>query len=287
MRLAALTRALLVDDMDVVRRVDADVRKARPELAADLDAVAAAPTREERRFLVTLLLARRPGLRPFMTSGQRRITADWGVTPPRITPIPLEEADGLRDNWWCALSPSPVGSTTAIYQAYQPGSTPRSGPRLDPMTAALYADPSVVPTASFLTAEEQARAAREWKTLDRDRERAGLLRARGAGVGRDASHGRAGGGRRCTASCDRHGSAAAPSAAATSRARRSRCSTSASRAASGRRRRRTGSAEPPVRRQTAGSFCRVLTMPPIRPMPMMTSAPARIHTDETPMRDAA
>ncbi len=31
---------------------------------------------------------------------------------------------------------------------------------------ALYADPSVVPTASFLTAEEQARAARKWKTLD-------------------------------------------------------------------------------------------------------------------------
>jgi len=101
-----------------------------------------------------------------MTSGQRRITADWGVTPPRITPDLLDDADGLRDNWRCALSPSPVGSTTAIYQAYQPGIYARSGPRLDPMTAAIYADPSVVPTASFLTAEEQARAAREWKTLD-------------------------------------------------------------------------------------------------------------------------
>ena len=43
-----------------------------------------------------------------------------------------------------------------------------------------------------------------------------------------------------------------------------------------------------TRRQTAGSFWRVLTMPPIRPMPMMTSAPAMIHdVTDTPMRDAA
>ena len=46
--------------MDAVRRVDAGVRKAHPALAADLDAVAAAATREERRFLVTLLLPAGP-----------------------------------------------------------------------------------------------------------------------------------------------------------------------------------------------------------------------------------
>ena len=86
-RLAALTRALLLDDRDAVRRVDADVRKAHPDLAADLDAVAAAPTRQERRFLVALLLSRRPGLRPFMTGGQRRSTVDWNVTPPTVTRI--------------------------------------------------------------------------------------------------------------------------------------------------------------------------------------------------------
>ena len=165
-RLAALTRALLLDDMDAVHRVDAGVRPAYPALAPDLDAVAAAPTRDERRFLVALLLSRRPGLRPFMTSGQRRSAIDWNATPPTVTPIPLGEADGLRDNWWCALSPSPSGST-ATYEAYQPGLYSRSGTRIDAVTAGLYDDPAVVPPAAFLTAEEQAQAAREWQALDR------------------------------------------------------------------------------------------------------------------------
>ena len=165
-RLAALTRALLLDDVDAVQRVDAGVRTAYPALAGDLDAVAAAPTRDERRFLVALLLSRRPGLRPFMTSGQRRSAIDWNATPPTVTPIPLEEADGLRDNWWCALSPSPSGST-ATYEAYQPGLYSRSRTRVDAVTAGLYDDPAVVPTAAFLSAEEQAQAAREWQALDR------------------------------------------------------------------------------------------------------------------------
>ena len=165
-RLAALTRALLLDDMDAVHRVDAGVRPAYPALAPDLDAVAAAPTRDERRFLVALLLSRRPGLRPFLTSGQRRSAIDWNATPPTVTPIPLGEADGLRDNWWCALSPSPSGST-ATYEAYQPGLYSRSGTRIDALTAGLYDDPAMVPPATFLTAEEQAQAAREWQALDR------------------------------------------------------------------------------------------------------------------------
>jgi hypothetical protein len=161
-RLAALTRALLLDDRDAARRVDADVRKSYPDLAADLDAVTAAPTREERRFLVALLLARRPGLRPFMTGGQRRSSVDWSVAPPTVTPDALDEADQMRDNWWCALSPSSAGR----YQPYQPGMYSRFGARVDAVTAGLYADPAEVPAAVFLTAEEEARAAREWQTLD-------------------------------------------------------------------------------------------------------------------------
>ena len=42
----------------------------------------------------------------------------------------------------------------------------RYGARVDAVTAGLYADPAEVPPAAFLTAEEQARAAREWQTLD-------------------------------------------------------------------------------------------------------------------------
>jgi hypothetical protein len=166
-RLAAFTRALLIDDLDAVRRLDADVRKAEPGLAVDLDAVMKAKTREERRFLVVLLLARRPGLRPFMTSGERRSAIDWGVVPPTITPDPLEEADGLRDNWWCALAPSPVSTDgMSAYQAYQPGIYARHGSRLDTITAGLYDAPATVPVATFLGADEQARATKEWQALD-------------------------------------------------------------------------------------------------------------------------
>jgi len=166
-RLAAFTRALLVDDLDAVRQLDTDVRKAEPGLADDLDAVLKAATKGERRFLMALLLVRRPGLRPFMTSGERRRAIDWGVTPPQITPDPLEEADGLRDNWWCALSPSPVGTDgMTAYQAYQPGIYARHGPRLDAITAGLYDTPASVPAATFLGADEQARATAEWQALD-------------------------------------------------------------------------------------------------------------------------
>jgi hypothetical protein len=167
-RLAALTRALLIDDRDAARRVDAGVRTAHPGLVADLDGVAAAPTREERRFLVALLLVRRPGLRPFMTAGQRRSAIDWSVTPPKVTPDSLEEADQMRDNWWCALSPSPKTSgSLTTYQPYQPGMYSRSGVRVDAVTAGLYANPAVVPPAAFLSAEEQAQAGREWEALAR------------------------------------------------------------------------------------------------------------------------
>ncbi len=165
--LAAVTRALLLDDMGALQRLGPDTRHFDATLAADLDAVKTAPNREERRFLIVLLLARRPGLRPFMTSGQRRATIDWAPTPPKVTPDPLTEPDGLRDNWWCALSPSPVDvGSGPTWQPYQPGMYSRQGARLDPVTAGLYDKPAEVPQASFLTADEQARAAREWQTLD-------------------------------------------------------------------------------------------------------------------------
>ena len=170
----------------------------------------------------------------------------------------------------------------------------RFGARVDAVTAGLYADPAEVPAAVFLTAEEQARAAREWQTLD-------AIEAAPEFFGREALAWAA------THPTDARLAEALHRVVRATRLgcttdgsgdvsrRRSRCSTSASRAASGRRRRRTGSADPgsaggAVERepdQTAGSFWRVLTMPPIRPIPTITSAPAMIHTDETPMRDAA
>jgi hypothetical protein len=165
-RLAALSRALLIDDVQALAGLAPDVRQMDAALGADLDAVRNAATAEERRRAAMLLLARRPGVRPFLTGGERRSTVDWSQTPPTVTPDPLTAIEGLRDNWWCGLTPSPAAGGGGTYQAYQPGMYARTGARLDAMTASLYENAAVVPTPSFLTAEEQARAAREWQALD-------------------------------------------------------------------------------------------------------------------------
>jgi hypothetical protein len=122
----------------------------------------------ERRFAIAALLLRYPGLRPFMIGGQRRVDMDWSKTPPSVTYTGLGDIDELRDNWWCALTPSPTASVSGgvpTYEAYQPGIYARGGQRLDPITAALYDDPAAVPWPAFLSSDEKTRAEREWKTL--------------------------------------------------------------------------------------------------------------------------
>jgi hypothetical protein len=163
---AAFTRALLLDDADAIRRVDRDVRAIWPELGPEIDALGRITAADERRFAIASLLLRYPGLRPFMTGGQRRMELDWSKQPPPATYDALTEIEALRDNWWCGLSPSPsLAGAVTTFEAYQPGIYARSGPRLDPITASLYDNPSVVPRPAFLTADEQARTEREWKAL--------------------------------------------------------------------------------------------------------------------------
>jgi hypothetical protein len=164
---AALTRALLIADVEMVGKLDADVRRAFPELAADLEAWQKVTWPEERRFLTTATLLRYPGLRPFVTAGQRRMTADWSKQPPVWTDDPLTELDGLRDNWWCAFARSPKAGTGPVaYGAYQPGLYTRYGERVERLVAGLYDDPAPVPWPAFLTAEEKAQTDAEWKRLD-------------------------------------------------------------------------------------------------------------------------
>jgi hypothetical protein len=164
---AAITRALLVGDVETVRTLDPEVRRAYPELGADLDAWQKVALPEERRFLTTAMLLRYPGLRPFVAAGQRRVTADWSKQPPTWTDDPLTELDGLRDNWWCAIAPSPkAGTGPAAYGAYQPGLYTRYGERVERLVAGLYDDPAAVPWPAFLNADEKAQTDAEWKRLD-------------------------------------------------------------------------------------------------------------------------
>jgi hypothetical protein len=164
---AALTRALIIGDVDTVRRLDPDVRRAYPELAPELDAWEKVTAPDERLFATTAMLLRYPGLRPFVTMGQRRATADWSTQPPTWTDESLTELDGLRDNWWCAIARSPVASNgTQVYGAYQPGLYARAGERMDRTVAALYDEPGVVLGPAFLTDAERAQATAEWTRLD-------------------------------------------------------------------------------------------------------------------------
>jgi hypothetical protein len=164
---AAFTRALLLDDAEALRRLSPELRAAWPALGADLDALSAAAAGDERRFVIARFLLRYPGLRPFMTGGERRSTIDWAKAPPASTQDDLGELDGLRDNWWCALSLSPTtAGAVTTYEGYQPGIYARSGPRIDAMTASLYAHPERVPWPDFLTVNEKARAQREWQALE-------------------------------------------------------------------------------------------------------------------------
>jgi hypothetical protein len=143
------------------------MRAAWPALAPDLDTLATAAAGDERRFVIARFLLRYPGLRPFMTSGERRTTIDWAKAPPTSTQDDLAELDGLRDNWWCALSLSPTtAGRVTTYESYQPGIYARSGTRVDAVTASLYEHPERVAWPDFLTVNEKARAQREWQMLE-------------------------------------------------------------------------------------------------------------------------
>ena len=187
-RLAALTRALLLDDRDAARRVDAEVRKAYPDLAA-ISTPWRPSTPEERRFFVSLLLSRRPGLRPFMTGGQRRSSFDWSVTPPTVTPDALDEPDQMRDNWWCALSPSSAGSISPISRACTALRCARRCRDGRTLRGSRSGTAGRVPDGGG-TGAGRGRVA----GAGRDRGGARFLRPRGAGLGGDALDGRAPGG---------------------------------------------------------------------------------------------
>jgi hypothetical protein len=149
---AAFARALLLDDAEALRRVDADVRATWPELGPEIDGVAKA-TGDERRFVIARLFLRYPGLRPFMTGGERRMDLDFTKTPPKPAYQALSAFEELRDNWWCGFPASPSRTGASERGSYQPG-----------IYSGDVAAPGL-PWPGFLTPDEKARAEREWKTL--------------------------------------------------------------------------------------------------------------------------
>lgn len=142
--LAAWTRAILLDDLEMAAALSPSAGQIAPELRQPLESFRAAQSREEKRFAAAFLLLRFPGLRPFVAA---RI--------PRSKRV--EEMDSLRDNWWCSFGPQ--RQTDFYYNYYRMWLNMR-GPLLD-----LYPGDDML-TPDFLTPAQKQAAAREWQKLE-------------------------------------------------------------------------------------------------------------------------
>jgi hypothetical protein len=139
-RLVALTRAFLVDDLTAVRALIPDVAREDPtirEAIAHFQRLDDATLRDE----LVILLLRGPGLRPFLPAWPYRDPV-WGGSPTG-----LRSMSGMRDNWWCRMDA-------------RPPSTRYSEPQL-----ALHPFETQLPDPAFLTASQRTLAQQEWQRL--------------------------------------------------------------------------------------------------------------------------
>jgi hypothetical protein len=124
---AAWTRAVLLDDQAAADAVTPLLFKAEPQLAPWLRPYSQAKE-AERKFAAIFLLLHNPGLRPYLDSGVGRET-------------PIGSIDDYSDNWWCAEAPAVTDNSN--------GQT----------------KPAIYPQPPFLSADETAAAARQYKQL--------------------------------------------------------------------------------------------------------------------------
>jgi hypothetical protein len=96
--IGVLTRSLLLREEDTTRDLVPVVKTFIPELGPWLDEYRASVSREARAFTGIFMILRFPGLKPFVQDNVGRLTA-------------LDHIDNYRDNWWCALEPSTLGTS--------------------------------------------------------------------------------------------------------------------------------------------------------------------------------
>lgn len=89
---ATWVRAVLLEDEATAKRAANALQALATNWKAELDEYQNAPAADARRFAATLVLLRKPGLRPFVEPNIGRTT-------------PIQRINNLRDNWWCKLSP--------------------------------------------------------------------------------------------------------------------------------------------------------------------------------------
>lgn len=139
--LAGWTRATLLADSVTAASFAQSLRALEPSLAADLAAWEKAAPGEAREFAAAFLVARRPGLRPYVLEGLDRLE-------------PLDRLDDYRDNWWSSREQV----TAQEYDGTVPGEAATGYSTRDGHKAA-------VPVYAFLTSGERSVAAEQGARL--------------------------------------------------------------------------------------------------------------------------
>lgn len=136
--MAVLTRSLIMKEEDTTRDLVPVVKTLIPELGPGLDEYRATINRDARAFTGIFMILRFPGLKPYVQENVGRLT-------------PIDQIDTYRDNWWCALDPSTIG-------------TSREGDRLSAPLEILYRT-AQDQTFEFLSASQAQAAQYELQRL--------------------------------------------------------------------------------------------------------------------------
>jgi hypothetical protein len=160
MRRAIFTRAVLLQNAEVVRRSIGPLSRAHPELAGSLGPLRAAPSDQGLMDEARLLLLAHPGLHPFLSAGSYRRTAFNGSGQPLA--LGLTAIDGFRDNWWCSFEPKP---NSGVW--YETRFNGRAYARQDPVMAAFRLHPNEPDRLAFLSDAQRRQAADEWTALQK------------------------------------------------------------------------------------------------------------------------
>jgi hypothetical protein len=143
--LGTWTRAVLLPGgTETAGELAGEVEKFEPETSPMMNAYLAAKDRDAKRFASVYLILHFPGLRPTIESGIGREGQMYASDTKK--PL-LGVIDNFRNNWWCKLNNVNLGETNYSW-GYEAPSPPKPPLPL-----------------SFLSAEQQQQAAREWNQL--------------------------------------------------------------------------------------------------------------------------
>lgn len=138
---ATWVRAGLLGNFAAAQKVGKTAALSRPQLKAYVDEYNAATSDEERRFTALFAIVHFPGLRPFVDAGHPRSTD-------------FDKIDDYRDNWWCT---DVGGIPDDLNFEKQYGDNAAQVVQFEKRVEAS--------SPVFLSEEQKARAAEEWKNI--------------------------------------------------------------------------------------------------------------------------